>query len=892
MHPQQGQALRAGKVQNALEQLAEETCAVRFGADIGEIDVASLARLMKPSNERWVSPELTPIKLSDSYGCHAAARHYDATENLKSKLAVSAWILLFHVALNRAAVTSVVAGIAASTAFAASDVGNAATAGSFPAAGAAIGPERSGFVLPPEPGPRPFWQFAGFGSGIGGSNIVIGPANGSIAPEIVLGGQTDHHYARNDFWQVIRWNPDRQTYDQIFVSDIYSAAVQRILAANVIGDARQELVVMLGDGRIYLYDFASKAELGHVATGKTGLEALAVSDIAGDARSELIVTTRNDLFVFSGEGELLWELAGAGGYQVVCGQMDNDGPLEIATTNGYVVDAGSRTAQWIRGGTREYHLALAPHESASYQQLLIAHRIQTLSAYDVPTQTERWAIETPHEIGALRVIDVDNDGTPDLLFDQASYLYVRQLSTRSLKWFMHIIDRLVDVAVADVDADGRRELVWSSGWLSSAGDHLYVTNPETRALEWKSVDYTGGFLGPAIADLDGDGAQELVACSVHSESEYNNAHVLVFDLATLALRSTWRTTYGKVRDVELSDLDGDGRAEIVVAGEHGTGTAEAFAFHQDNTVTRTWTVHRAGQSRFDFVEVSDLEGDGAPEIVVNTKLKDANYSTDLALHAYDYPSVEPVRSEKLGGYYESASGLKVQDFDDSGDKEIAVLVSNGDLFTVHGPTLQVEARQQNTGFSLLNRSASPFGLIAGDLGGTGHFLRYANGRHVEIFSRRLAQGPLEGINESSPGMLWTGRGGVLTLRTPPYTNVTWQSPPSAAGVGRFVAVDDAGGARRVFTATHARLLGFTYSEPSFTLDILGMNLAGDDALITFSALAGRTFRLERKLHLHDATWESVTGVADLTVNHNGLAQFTDPGARTLGRAFYRVRMLP
>ena len=124
----------------------------------------------------------------------------------------------------------------------------------------------------------------------------------------------------------------------------------RIGVANLVGDSQQEIAMMLENGRIYLYDFNTKSELGSINTGISSLEGLSLTDLDGDGYAELIVTTQNDLFVFNSSGSLLWQVAGAGGNDVVAGQMDNDPALEIAATNGKVVDAGTHTVQWTYAG--------------------------------------------------------------------------------------------------------------------------------------------------------------------------------------------------------------------------------------------------------------------------------------------------------------------------------------------------------------------------------------------------------------------------------------------------------------------------------------------------------------------------------------------------------------
>jgi hypothetical protein len=62
-------------------------------------------------------------------------------------------------------------------------------------------------------------------------------------------------------------------------------------------------------------------------------------------------------------------------------------------------------------------------------------------------------------------------------------------------------------------------------------------------------------------------------------------------------------------------------------------------------------------------------------------------------------------------------------------------------------------------------------------------------------------------------------------------------------------------------------------------------------VVTFQAVQGATYRLERKLAVTDSTWESISGVNDLTPNSNAPAQMTHPAGANIPKAFYRVRLL-
>ncbi len=68
--------------------------------------------------------------------------------------------------------------------------------------------------------------------------------------------------------------------------------------------------------------------------------------------------------------------------------------------------------------------------------------------------------------------------------------------------------------------------------------------------------------------------------------------------------------------------------------------------------------------------------------------------------------------------------------------------------------------------------------------------------------------------------------------------------------------------------------------------------SGNDIVITFQVMQGRTYHLERKTALTDLSWQSISGVTDLTASSDGLAQITDSNAIALGKAFYQVNLLP
>jgi hypothetical protein len=694
---------------------------------------------------------------------------------------------------------------------------------------------------PPPPVGRPFWQYSVFGSDIGGSNIIIGPIPpGGGTSEVVFDS-----YSYDSFWQSIRYNRSTGNYDQVFVSPSYNidpssyVSIRGLQLAKVTSASDRQIVVMLNDGRIYLYDFATKAELSHFDTGVAGnygLTALTVSDLNGDGLGELILTNESDLFVFNAAGQLLWQVAGAGGNDVVAGQMDNDPAVEIAATNGVVVDAGTHAAQWTYGGGFGVHLKLAPFPGENYQQLISASDWQFVYSYDVGRQLPRWSIETPQDIGAIEVADVDNDGVPEVIIGDGQWgnLHVHDLITQALKWEVNNPEHgVTNIGVGDVDDDGVAELLWGAGATSSGPDHLYVANTTgAHDIKWQNIDLEGPFLGPAIGDLDGDGQPELVVCSTYSDATYGSGRILVFDFATLALRAISdavvdNNAWTGVHDLKLRDVEGNGRMQIVIAADYlYDGALEIYRFDANNTFTRIWTnATRPMGNPFNFVDAADLDNNGTLKIIAANTVAHTG-SEGVYVYAYDYPSgTESWRSVNLASGFSSVNGLIVEDLNGDGNKEIAALISTGDLYTWDGPSRQLRNLRQGTNGTLLSNRASPAGLVLGDTSGVGHFLQWGNDTYTESFTRQLATNCdpygysrcISGLNVTADNSLWAGTGSILNQRlAPSYDSVAWESPEIGGDFGRFIATAVRSGQNCVFSSAQHAVVGLVVASPTAT----------------------------------------------------------------------------
>ena len=159
-----------------------------------------------------------------------------------------------------------------------------------------------------------------------------------------------------------------------------------------------------------------------------------------------------------------------------------------------------------------------------------------------------------------------------------------------------------------MDQDGRAEVLWGGGAATTGPDRLYVVDWPARTILSQTVHLDGPFVGPEVGDLDGDGSDEMVAVTFGSDSGYDGGRIVVIDGEQLTVRGISPGVGGSpggsssatgVHDVVLSDLDGDGRREILVAtDDFHDGLIEAYSFSAANQFSRVWNnlVHRLASS--------------------------------------------------------------------------------------------------------------------------------------------------------------------------------------------------------------------------------------------------------------------------------------------------------
>jgi hypothetical protein len=219
------------------------------------------------------------------------------------------------------------------------------------------------------------------------------------------------------------------------------------------------------------------------------------------------------------------------------------------------------------------------------------------------------------DVGAT-LYDIDGDGRTDLLAGQGyahnDVYWFQQPADPRDEWTKRLVtDRFQkyhDLAVGDVDNDGAPELV---GLSQRSASVFYYDIPDDPTVEpWPDdhctvVDDDNAVEGIYIGDVDGDGANELLAGTSLYRLEDGRW-----------TREQFAADWEDVR-VAVGDINGDGRPEVVLS----EGDSPKYGTHPGRVGwfdPHTWEEHVVAEGLYcpHSLQLADFTGDGVQDIFV------------------------------------------------------------------------------------------------------------------------------------------------------------------------------------------------------------------------------------------------------------------------------------
>ena len=220
----------------------------------------------------------------------------------------------------------------------------------------------------------------------------------------------------------------------------------------------------------------------------------------------------------------------------------------------------------------------------------------------------------------------------------------------------------IDVDAADIDGDGRAELVFAEDW-----NWVWAFDIDTQLPKWSLP--LGDVDCLTLANVDADPAIEVLV----GEGQWGD--VRVFDSATQQQQFLIHNAEHGVTSIAAGDVDGDGQIEVVF-GAGWTSTGPDF-FYVASAATQAieWTSPSLGAGFVGPVR-GDLDGDGNDELVCATTTQNSSSGARLLVFDEATLALEHVSGTIGGSFSSTPYDLALADVDADGDQEV-FLVTGG-----------------------------------------------------------------------------------------------------------------------------------------------------------------------------------------------------------------------
>ncbi len=248
----------------------------------------------------------------------------------------------------------------------------------------------------------------------------------------------------------------------------------------------------------------------------------------------------------------------------------------------------------------------------------IRNRVAWIRQYPAGTWTEEPVTEDIRAPAHVEPADFDGDGDLDLLVASLGELFPSDLRIGSVvvlendgeqRFTSRVaaegLPRVADVRAGDLDGDGDLDLA-AAAFGYDRGETLWLENRGDWAFEVHVLQRFSGAINAIAADLDADGAGDIVALISQEWEE-----IWAFPGPELRPRLLWGTTNPDFGSswITLVDLDRDGDPDIL----HSNG--DAFDYAPANS--RPWHgvqwLENRGDMRFEPHRIADLQGASSPQ---------------------------------------------------------------------------------------------------------------------------------------------------------------------------------------------------------------------------------------------------------------------------------------
>lgn len=288
------------------------------------------------------------------------------------------------------------------------------------------------------------------------------------------------------------------------------------------------------------------------------------ADIDGDGKKDLICTERGTsrvlVYANTSTGGVIsfaatpsfFSVSPAVGPQLVsCADLDGDGKIDMSVTSG-IDDANNDTLVVFRNTSTIGSISMG-------------------SAQIFPTG--RMAL-------GISIADFNNDNRPDVFtvdtISRKISIFRNTSSSGTISFAardsINPLKPCVDAVTADIDSDGKQDIVYSCQYADSIGVFRNTSSGSTisfAASTYYRTDYQP--LGISAGDLNGDGRPEIAVAAAGAANINcfrNTSSTGAITSGSMAALTSLRARPGPI-NLNIGDMDGDHYPDIVVANYSG-----------------------------------------------------------------------------------------------------------------------------------------------------------------------------------------------------------------------------------------------------------------------------------------------------------------------------------
>ncbi len=234
------------------------------------------------------------------------------------------------------------------------------------------------------------------------------------------------------------------------------------------------------------------------------------------------------------------------------------------------------------------------------------------------------------------VIGADSTGGPNWPYPPGGLLYVLDEDASVLPGFPKVTPEVTwsSPAVADIDGDGRYEIIVGTGHyytaigkLTTESQRVYAYNHDgTPVPGWPAVVAGSTFSSPSIADVDGDGTREIVVGTIPVNGHGADSVTIIEPDGKVA-RQIGGLGGPTMGSPALGDVSGDGVPDIIL------GSGQRF-YAWDGSGTELWNMNMKNFVVCNPV-VGDFDADDSVEVAVVTGDMPGGSFSGGKLYVYD-----------------------------------------------------------------------------------------------------------------------------------------------------------------------------------------------------------------------------------------------------------------